>query len=139
MTTPRPLALLALLAFTLTHVTAAQAEETSSSAPEPAPPPPIVQLLTGDAKRDYESARLLYDNGDYAGASVKFQSAYELSRAQNSKWEGDPRLLWNAAPGEHLGAAGSGAFDEPLDALALDAGDQRSHLDLVVERIAHGD
>lgn len=97
MTTPRPLALLALLAFTLTHVTAAQAEETGSSAPKPAPPPPIVQLLTGDAKRDYESARLLYDNGDYAGASVKFQSAYELSRAQNSKWEGDPRLLWNAA------------------------------------------
>lgn len=63
----------------------------------PAPPPPISELLTGEAKRDYESARLLYDNGDYAGASVKFHSAYEHSRAQNPKWEGDPRLLWNAA------------------------------------------
>jgi hypothetical protein len=53
--------------------------------------------LTEDAKRDYESARLLYDNGDYAGAAMKFQSAYEASRANNAKWEGDPRLLWNAA------------------------------------------
>jgi HEPN domain-containing protein len=97
MTNRRPLALLALLAFTLTHLTIAHAEETSTNTTTPTPPPTIIELLTGDAKRDYESARLLYDNGDYAGASVKFQSAYELSRAQNSKWEGDPRLLWNAA------------------------------------------
>jgi HEPN domain-containing protein len=97
MMTRRSLALLALLAFTLTHLTVAHAEKASTDATSPAPPPSILELLTGDAKRDYESARLLYDNGDYAGASVKFQSAYELSRAQNSKWEGDPRLLWNAA------------------------------------------
>jgi hypothetical protein len=73
--------------------------DSSVQGPEPprAPPPPISDLLTGDAKRDYESARLLYDNGDYAGAAVKFHSAYERSRAENAKWEGDPRLLWNAA------------------------------------------
>lgn len=76
---------------------AARAEEPANEATTAAPPPPISELLTGDAKRDYESGRLLYDNGDYAGAAVKFQSAYEHSRAQNPKWEGDPRLLWNAA------------------------------------------
>lgn len=78
---------------------AARAEEPplENAAAPAASPPPIIELLTGEAKRDYESARLLYDNGDYAGASVKFYSAYERSRAQNPKWQGDPRLLWNVA------------------------------------------
>jgi hypothetical protein len=79
----------------------ASVDESASAVREPAPPrappPPIAELLSEDAKRDYESARLLYDNGDYAGAAVKFYSAYERSRADNPKWEGDPRLLWNAA------------------------------------------
>lgn len=96
MTPARVLAALALVACTLAPVTAS-ADEPAPAATSPAPPPPISELVTGDAKLDYESARLLYDNGDYAGASVKFHSAYERSRAQNPKWEGDPRLLWNAA------------------------------------------
>lgn len=46
-------------------------------------------VLSGQAKVDYEAARLLYLDGDAASALVKFQSAYDLSR--------EPRLLWNLA------------------------------------------
>lgn len=49
----------------------------------------LADSLQGQAKADYEAARLLYDSGDYAGALLKFQSAYQAA--------GDPRLLWNAA------------------------------------------
>jgi hypothetical protein len=45
--------------------------------------------LQGQAQQDYQAARLLYDSGDYPGALLKFQSAYQAA--------GDPRLLWNAA------------------------------------------
>ena len=45
--------------------------------------------LSGQAKQEYEAARLLYLDGDAASASVKFQSAYDLSH--------EPRLLWNLA------------------------------------------
>ena len=61
--------------------------------PEPPPPPPgppaLSDTLTGSAKADYESGRLLYTDGDYAGSLVKFSSAYDASK--------DPRLLWNMA------------------------------------------
>ncbi len=60
------------------------------AAPE-APPAPktLADTLTGEAKSDYESAKLLYGDGDFAGALVKFQSAYDRAK--------DPRLLWNIA------------------------------------------
>lgn len=61
--------------------------------PEPPPPPPapptLAESLTGPAKTDYESGKVLYTDGDYAGALVKFSSAYEQSK--------DPRLLYNMA------------------------------------------
>jgi hypothetical protein len=60
--------------------------------PPPAPPPgppPLSETLTGAAKGDYESGKLLYGDGDYAGSLVKFSSAYEASK--------EPRLLWNMA------------------------------------------
>jgi len=44
------------------------------------------------AKAEYEAGRLLYADGDYAGAALKFQSAYDASK--------DPRLLWNTAAAE---------------------------------------
>lgn len=66
------------------------------AAPEPPPPPapppgppPLSETLTGSAKGDYESGKLLYGDGDYAGSLVKFASAYDASK--------DPRLLWNMA------------------------------------------
>jgi tetratricopeptide (TPR) repeat protein len=57
--------------------------------PQQTSPPPLSESLTGTAKTDYDSGKVLYEDGDYAGALVKFQSAYELS--------GDARLLWNVA------------------------------------------
>jgi hypothetical protein len=44
------------------------------------------------ARAEYEAGRLLYGDGDYAGAALKFQRAYEESK--------DPRLLWNTAAAE---------------------------------------
>jgi hypothetical protein len=53
---------------------------------------PLAETLTGTAKSEYDAGRLLYADGDYAGASLKFQRAYEESK--------DPRLLWNTAAAE---------------------------------------
>jgi PEGA domain-containing protein len=41
------------------------------------------------AKAEYAGARILYDDGDFAGALEKLRSAYDMSK--------DPRLLWNMA------------------------------------------
>ncbi len=49
----------------------------------------LAEELTGAAKADYDAARILYTDGDYAGAALKFQQAYAQSK--------DPRLLWNVA------------------------------------------
>lgn len=61
-------------------------------APPPKPPAPLSQSLAGMARAEYEAAKILYEDGDYAGASFKFQRAYEESK--------DPRLLWNQAAAE---------------------------------------
>lgn len=50
---------------------------------------PLSEVLEGEAKKDYVAARILFNDGDFAGALVKFQRAYERA--------GDPRLLWNMA------------------------------------------
>jgi hypothetical protein len=56
----------------------------------PSPPgKPLAQALTGPAKADYDAAKVLASDGDFAGALIKFQSAYDKSK--------DPRLLWNVA------------------------------------------
>jgi hypothetical protein len=49
----------------------------------------LAETLTGDAKRDNQTGKLLANDGDYAGAALKFQSAYDQSH--------DARLLWNIA------------------------------------------
>jgi hypothetical protein len=54
--------------------------------------PSLEQALTGDARAEYDSALVLYEDGDFASASLKFQRAHALSN--------DPRLLWNAAAAE---------------------------------------
>jgi hypothetical protein len=53
---------------------------------------PLDQALTGEAKAEYDSALVLYQDGDFASASLKFQRAHALSQ--------DVRLLWNAAAAE---------------------------------------
>jgi hypothetical protein len=59
--------------------------------PPPAPPatPPLSESLTGQAHADYHAAKLLYGDGDFAGASLKFKQAFDASK--------DVRLLWNMA------------------------------------------
>jgi hypothetical protein len=52
-------------------------------------PKSLSQTLTGAAKSDFEAAKLLANDGDFTGALIKFQSAYEASK--------DPRILWNVA------------------------------------------
>lgn len=56
---------------------------------EPRPELPLAESLPQEAKVEYEAALLLFKDGDYAGASTKFNRAYELSN--------DARLLWNRA------------------------------------------
>ena len=70
---------------------AAPSAATPPAPPAPLPPfkKPLAETLTGMARAEYEAGRLLYADGDYAGAALKFQLAYEQSK--------DPRLLWNMA------------------------------------------
>jgi len=73
---------------------ASKPSPSAATVPTPAPvppagPKPLAESLTDDAKAAYDSGRLLYGDGDYAGARVKFQAAYDTSQ--------DPRLLWNMA------------------------------------------
>jgi tetratricopeptide (TPR) repeat protein len=51
--------------------------------------PPLAEALKGEAKADYDAGRILYGDGDFAAAAVKFQRAFDLSK--------EPRLLWNIA------------------------------------------
>jgi hypothetical protein len=54
--------------------------------------PPLGDSLTGIAKAEYEAGRILYGDGDYTTAVLKFDRAYQESK--------DPRLLWNMAAAE---------------------------------------
>jgi hypothetical protein len=55
----------------------------------PAVEPPLGDSLTGQAKDDYETGKILASSNDFAGALVKFRHAYDVT--------GDVRLLWNVA------------------------------------------
>jgi hypothetical protein len=73
----------------------ARAPAAQAAAATPTPPPappgpkPLAETLTGDAKADYDAAKLLYGDKDFDGSLVKFQHAYDVSH--------DPRLFWNIA------------------------------------------
>jgi len=54
-----------------------------------APRPSLSESLTGDAKADYNAAKVLFEDGDFAGAASKFRQAHDRAK--------DPRLLWNIA------------------------------------------
>ena len=57
--------------------------------PAPAAPKSLAETLTGDARSDYAAGKLLFLDGDFASALIKFKSAYASSA--------DARLLWNMA------------------------------------------
>ena len=61
----------------------------SAPASSAAAPASLGATLTGEAKAEYDAAGLVFGDGDYAGAVLKFERAYELSK--------DARLLWNMA------------------------------------------
>ncbi|WP_437681151.1 PEGA domain-containing protein [Sorangium sp. So ce131] len=90
-------AALALGGAALTGPTPAAAQPAPAPAPSVAPPGasataaarPLSETLTGEARAEYEAARILFAEGDYLNAIIKFERAYELS--------GDARLLWNIA------------------------------------------
>ncbi|HEY2511617.1 MAG TPA: PEGA domain-containing protein, partial [Polyangiaceae bacterium] len=89
-TFPLPLHRIArALAVILALASPASAEPAHGGKPAAAAQKPLAQALTGQAKADYESGKLLFGDGDYAGALIKLESAYELSK--------DPRLLYNIA------------------------------------------
>jgi len=58
-------------------------------APASTKKPLLSESLHGPAKEAHDSGRLLFVNGDFAGALTKFRQAYELSK--------DPRLLYQMA------------------------------------------
>ncbi len=77
----------ALFVLTLSHAVLGKPPK-AEPAPKPAPVSVSVRdSLSGAAQQDYDLGRILVENGDYAGALVKFQHAFELSS--------DPRLLWD--------------------------------------------
>ncbi|MEZ4447662.1 MAG: PEGA domain-containing protein [Polyangiaceae bacterium] len=51
--------------------------------------PSLSESLTGVARAEYEAGRVLFADGDFKNAIVKFRKAHDLSK--------DPRLLWNIA------------------------------------------
>jgi hypothetical protein len=72
-----------------TPAAAAPASSAPPTPPAPPPTPPLSEALTGQAQADYQAAKLLYGDGDFAGASLKFKQAFDASK--------DVRLLWNMA------------------------------------------
>ncbi len=52
-------------------------------------PAALSETLQAEARVEYDSAKLLFENRDYEGAIIKFQAAYDKSR--------EARLLWNVA------------------------------------------
>jgi hypothetical protein len=61
----------------------------ASPAPETSGPVPLSDSLTGSAKEAYDAGKQLYRSGDFVGALLQFERAYDLSS--------DARLLWNVA------------------------------------------
>jgi hypothetical protein len=64
-----------------------QPQVQASQASTATPSGPLAQTLTGQAKADYDAGKLLYGDGDFNGALIKFEAAFDASR--------DGRLLWN--------------------------------------------
>ena len=50
---------------------------------------PLAQSLTDGARRDYDAGKMLFDDGDFATALLKYQAAYDATH--------DARLLWDVA------------------------------------------
>lgn len=67
----------------------AQGKPTPPTTTKAGKPKPLAESLSAEAKTDYETGKVLFTDGDFAGALIKFQAAYDKVN--------DPRLLWNIA------------------------------------------
>ena len=63
-----------------------------SPPPAASAPGPLSETLKGMARAEYEAGKILYADGDFVSAGLKFERAYEESK--------DARLLWNIAATE---------------------------------------
>lgn len=70
----------------------ARAESPSAGTTGPAELAPLSESLRGMARAEYEAGKILYADGDFVSAAMKFQRAYDEAK--------DPRLLWNIAAAE---------------------------------------
>jgi hypothetical protein len=61
----------------------------AAAQPRARKPASLAQSLPADARRDYDAGKLLFEDGDYATALLKYQAAFDETH--------DPRLLWNVA------------------------------------------
>jgi hypothetical protein len=106
---------------------AARAAPHATPTPKPsvsAQPPPLTDTLTGDALRDYQTARVLLQGHDDVGARVRFSRLYDRLH--------DARLLANIALCEkNLGhpVRAAALFDRALsEGAALFTPDQRTQI-----------
>jgi len=83
--------LLAALSLLVWLEPSARAESARSGAADSAVAP-LSESLRGMARAEYEAGKILYADGDFSGAAMKFQRAYDEAK--------DPRLLWNIAAAE---------------------------------------
>jgi hypothetical protein len=105
---------------------APQAPAAAPAPPKPRPGP-LALALPPDAKRDYDAGKLLFEDGDFATALLKYRDAYDRTR--------DPRLLWNLAVCQknlrHYAKAGALLRRYVAEGGALlSAGDRRDAQDL---------
>jgi len=61
----------------------------AAAQPRPPRPRPLADSLPPAARRDYDAGKLLFEDGDYATALLKYQAAFDQTH--------DLRLLWNVA------------------------------------------
>jgi PEGA domain len=75
--------------FAVTAALACASPVFAQGSPDQPSSPGLRGALRGDALAAYDAAKLLFEDGDAAGALTKFRRAFELSK--------DARLLWNMA------------------------------------------
>ncbi len=89
MRSPSPLLVALLLALPPPALARAAPRPRPRPAAQVATLPPLADSLRGEAKAAYDAGRILFADGDFSGALVKFKTAHAIA--------GDPRLLWNMA------------------------------------------
>jgi PEGA domain len=80
---------LALFGFAARPALAQPAPATAATPAPGASQEPLSKSLKGMARAEFEAGNIVFDDGDFGSAKVKYQHAYDLSH--------DVRLIWNIA------------------------------------------